>query len=169
MRQVRTIDEDAPMASTAQPVATRHRSFGGFDMLPRVIAVIAGCVPLVVGLIAVARVDWSANGFSSPPVIVWHMVFTPWVAVATAVAGLIIVAASATVYRTDKLVVGVLSAAAGFAILVAKPTVDHEVLARRYGLMFLIVGLVVVAMGLLMGLFWRRSTTVPTTGGYAVQ
>jgi hypothetical protein len=166
MRQVRVVDDpgvEQPVATTTAPAGAPVRET--LNILLRIIGVAAGCVPLVVGLIAVARVDWSANGFSSPAVGVWNMRFSPWVAVATAVAGLIIVIAAATAYRTDKLVVGVLSAAAGFAILVAKPTVDHVVLARRYGLMFLVVGLVVVVVGLLIGMLWPRDRV---NGSYVV-
>jgi hypothetical protein len=118
-----------------------------------------------VGLVAVAKVDWSANGFSSPAVRVWGMTFSPWIAVATAIAGAILVIAAATAYRSDKLVVGVLSAASGFAILVSKPTVDHVVLARRYGLMFLVVGIILVVVGLLIGATWTRRGV---DGGYVV-
>jgi len=154
MSDQRLIGEPAVVPQTAVYGDSPGRH--AIEIVLRVIGVIAGAVPLVVGLIAVAKVNWSANGFSAPPVRVWGMVLSPWVAVATAIAGLILLAAAATPFRGDKLVAGVLSAAGGFAILVATPTVDHVILGHRYGTMFLVVGIVQIVIGLLMGFVWSR-------------
>jgi hypothetical protein len=121
-----------------------------FDTVLRALGVIVSSAVLLVGLIAVARIDWSVNGFSSPAVRVLNVTFSPWIAVGTAVAGLIGILAAASSLRGPKVVVGAVAACAGLAVMIVQPTVDHVVLGYRYGVMALVAGLVLVGTGLLM-------------------
>jgi hypothetical protein len=154
-----TIDDPRAVGYATPTVAAPRRYGTGMDIwniVMRVIGVAASCVPLVVGLIAVARVDWSANGFSSPPVVVARMVFSPSLAIAMAAIGLIGVLAAASAWREPKFVWGALMACAGLVVLIGKPTIDHVVLVNRLGWMLLIVGAILAVTGLLM----RRSAVV---------
>jgi uncharacterized membrane protein HdeD (DUF308 family) len=78
------------------------------------------------------------------------MVFTPWIAVATIVGGVLALLAAAAPTREPKLVLGVIYACGGLAIMIAQPTIDHVTVYYRFGVMTFLVGLVLVGTGLLM-------------------
>jgi hypothetical protein len=137
-------------AERAPAVAPRRSGGYAFNAILRGLGVIASCVPLVIGLVACARIDWSVNGFDSPAVRVWHMTFTPWIAVGTAIAGVVGVAAAASAFRAPKLVVGAIFACAGVVVMIAQPSVDHVEVVYRYGVIALVVGVVLFVTGALM-------------------
>jgi hypothetical protein len=159
----RTDAPPAPAYEPAQPYQPAHRreptgyALDAWNGVLRVVAVVAACVPLVAGLVGVARVDWSFDGFGSAPVLVDRMVMSPWIAVITSAIGLVGVLVAASVYRQPKLVWGALMACAGLVVLIAEPTVDHVVLNHRYGLLLFVPGLVLAAAALLMR---RRAVAV---------
>lgn len=156
----------SPAAAPVSPAATApviERREDTYNAVLRGLGVLASCVPLVIGLIAVAKIDWSANGFDSPAVRVAGMTFTPWIAVGTAAVALVAVLAAASAFRGPKLVMGALAACSGLVVMIDQPTVDHVTVVYRYGVMAFVVGLVLIATGLML----RRSvvtTRVPVGG-----
>ena len=116
----------------------------------RAIGLVAGCVLLVLALVALVTIDWSVAGFSSPIVRVSGMEFSPWLAVATAVGGLVAILAAVSLYRSAKLVIGAVLACIGLAVMIAEPTVDHALLDHRFGVLVFAVGLVLAATALVM-------------------
>jgi hypothetical protein len=165
----RVIEDPEVVQATGRPVAVSRGSSGWVDavnLVLRVIGVVASCVPLVWGLVAIARINWSANGFNAVPVDVGHILFTPWVAIATAVFGLIGVAAAASAFRSPKLVVGAIAACVGLVIWIAKPTVDHIVLGHRFGFMIFVVGVVLALTGILLRPYRETRRVAPATSEY---
>ncbi len=124
------------------------RTTAPWDVAMRVVGVIAGAVPLVIGLIALARIDWG-EGFSAPLVDVAGMMFSPGVAIATAIGGLIAVLAGAATDRASKLVVGVILVCVGIAVVIVGTAADIA-LEAAHGWMSLIVGAVLAITGMLM-------------------
>jgi len=141
------IDDQRRDVGLVDKVTTKDAS--ALNVLARVLALVAAAVPTIVGLLALAKIDWSGNGFDAPAVTVADIRFTPWVAVAVLAAGVIGLIAAATRDRASKLVVGALYAIAGFVIVVANPTVQHVVLSDRLGWMAIVVGAVMIVAGLL--------------------
>jgi uncharacterized membrane protein HdeD (DUF308 family) len=137
-------------AVAARPVRTRRWRSDRYNEILRGFGLIAGALPTVIGLIAVARVNWSLNGFSSPAVRVAGMTFTPWIAVATVIGGLLALSAAAAPTREPKLGLGALYVCGGLAVMIAQPTIDHVTLTYRFGVMTFLVGFVLVATGALM-------------------
>ncbi len=134
----------------AEQVGVRGSRSDRYNDILRGLGVLAAALPTVVGLIAAARIDWSINGFSSPAVRVAGMSFTPWIAVATIVGGVLALLAAAAPSREPKVVLGVIYACGGLAIMIAQPTIDHVTVTYRFGVMTFLVGLVLVGTGLLM-------------------
>lgn len=126
----------------------------------RVIAVIAAGVLTVIGLIAVARTSWG-DGFDAAPVEVAGITFTPEVAVATAVAGLLALVAAALADRASKLVMGAILVCAGI-VIIATDTVGEPDWAFEDGLGWLAVavGGVLVAVAVLMQAIWTTGRRV---------
>src|SRR5689334_21468933 len=79
-----------------------------YSIVVRVIAAIAAAVPTIIGLIALARVDWGNGGFDAAAVSSAGMTFTPAVALGTFVAGLLALIAACTYDRASKLIMGAL-------------------------------------------------------------
>lgn len=129
------------------------RTSAPWDVVLRAAGVVAGAVPLVIGLVALARIEWS-EGFSAPMVDVAGMMFSPAVAIATAVGGLIAVLAGAAADRTSKLVVGAILACIGVAVVIVGSAADIA-LESAHGWMALIVGAILVLAGMAMSTGWR--------------
>ena len=98
------IDAQRRDVGLVDEVTTKDAS--GLNVMARVLALVAAAVPTIVGLLAVADIDWSGNGFDAPAVTVADIRFTPAVAVAVLAAGVIGLIAAATRDRASKLVVG---------------------------------------------------------------
>ncbi|MGZ4682100.1 MAG: hypothetical protein ACXWCM_00305 [Acidimicrobiales bacterium] len=128
-------------------VTTKDAS--GVNVLARVLGLVAGAIPTIVGLIAVADIDWSGNGFDAPAVTVANIRLTPAVAVAVLVAGVIGLLAAALRDRGPKLAVGAIYVIAGIVVVTSNPTVQDVVLSDRLGWMAILVGAVMVVAGLL--------------------
>jgi hypothetical protein len=90
----------SPNTAPAQPQSamveerSSASSSEGANAVLRGIAAAAGGVVTVVGIVALIRIDW-VDGLSSPPSEVLGMAFTPAVAIATTVIGLIALVAGA--------------------------------------------------------------------------
>jgi hypothetical protein len=156
-------DQGTPVAPNAVAVEDR-RSADVVNTVGRVAAMVAAAVPVILGLIALSKFDWSRLGFDAPAVVVADIAFRPWVAMATVVLGLFALGAAVSWDRESKLFMGAILAAIGIAILIAKPTVEAVVLNNRMAWMAIIVGAVLAAVGILTGQTWssRRVRSHPT-------
>ena len=128
-------------------VTTKDAS--GVNVLARILGLVAAAVPTILGLLAVAKIDWSGNGFDAPAVTVADIRFTPWVAVAVLAAGVVGLLAAAMRDRGTKLAVGAIYAIAGIVIVLANPVVQDVELSDRLGWMAILVGAVMVVSGML--------------------
>jgi hypothetical protein len=130
-------------------------------MLLRVVGAVAAGVMTVIGLLAVAKVSWGDNGFDASPVNVAGMAFTPEVAVATAVAGVIALLAAALWDVTSKLVVGTLLVVVGIVILLTDGSVNSNwTFENGQAWLAVIVGGVLIAVALLLGMVRTASSHV---------
>ncbi len=132
-----------------------HSETHDSGLVARLLGVIAGGVAAVIGLIAVLQIDWFDQGFDAPAVDVAGMAFTPGVAIATAVAGLIAILAGASSDRATKLVVGAVLSCVGIAVLVTDALPDDLELESGHGWLSLAVGIALIVSSLLL----RRSVT----------
>jgi hypothetical protein len=157
----RTVVHD-DTATATQGTAT-YRAADALNVTVRVIAAVAAGVMTVIGLIALAKFNWSAQGMDAPAVRVAGMTFRPWIAIATTGLGLLALAASVSRSREAKLLMGAILLAVGIAVVIADPTLERVVLTDRLGWMSIVVGLVVVLAGLVVGQTWtsgRRNEPV---------
>jgi hypothetical protein len=135
-------------------VTTKDTS--GVNVLARILGLVAAAVPTIVGLIAVADIDWSGNGFDAPAVTVASIRLTPVVAVAVLAAGVVGLLAAAMRDRGTKLAVGAIYAVVGLVVVLANPVVQDVALSDRLGWMAILVGAVMVVSGM----FAVQRTTV---------
>jgi len=144
-RRPETYDDDRNVGLVDQ---TTTRDASALNVLARLLGLVAAAVPTIVGLIAVADIDWSGNGFDAPAVSVAGIRFTPAVAVAVLAAGVVGLIAAAVRDRGAKLVVGAIYAIAGVVVVMANPTVQDVPLSDRLGWMAILVGAVMIVSGL---------------------
>ena len=157
----RTVVQRQPeMIEPAGRIDRGDRAGDSLNMVGRFVAVVAAAVPTIIGLIALAKFDWSGLGFDAPAVSVAGMTFRPWIAVATVVLGVLALAAAVSWDRGSKLFMGAILVALGVAIVVATPTVEAVVLNTRMGWMAIIVGGVIAIVGLFTGLAWSTRRVV---------
>jgi hypothetical protein len=133
------------------------------SIILRILAVIAGGVMAVIGLIAVSQVSWGDSGFDASAVQVAGMSFTPTVAVVTAAAGVVALVAGALYDRASKLVVGALLVVGGVVILftdtVSNPDWSFD---DGQGWLAIGVGATLIVVAALMQMAWwapERDTT----------
>ena len=145
-------EQDIPARDTApaQHGGARAWHSDHYNEILRGLGLIAAAFPTVIGLIAAAKINWSLDGFHSPAVRVAGMAFTPWIAVATIVGGVLGLLAAAAPGRGAKLILGAIYACGGLAIMITQPTIDHVTVTYRYGVMTFLVGFVLVGTGMLM-------------------
>jgi hypothetical protein len=159
------------MAVVREPVATEpaavtttdYRTSDALNTIGRFVAVVAAAVPTIIGLIALAKFDWSGAGLNSPAVVVADMTFRPWIAIGTVVLGVLALAAAVSWDRESKLFMGAILVAVGIAIVVANPTIESVVLSDRMGWMAIITGGVIAVVGLLTGRSWASRRTARAT------
>ncbi len=153
------VRDDTPTA-TRRPAG--YAAADALNVTVRVVAAVAAGVMTVIGLIALARFNWSPQGMDAPAVSVAGMIFRPWIAIATAALGFLALAASVSRNRESKLFMGAVLMAVGIAVIIADPTLENVVLTDRIGWMSIVVGLIVAVAGLVVGQTWasrgRRGT-----------
>lgn len=140
------IDAQRRDVGLVDEVTTRDAS--GLNVLARVLGLLAAAVPTIVGLIAIADIDWSGNGFDAPAVTVAGIRLTPIVALALLVAGVVGLLAAAVRDRGSKLAVGAIFAVVGIVVVLANPVVQDVALSDRLGWMVILVGAVMVVSGM---------------------
>ena len=134
----------------------------GPSQIASLLAVAAGAVVLVVGIVAAARIDW--NGMTSdrldePLSSVMRMTFTPIMAIGTIVIGLVLILLAALRAGRGEIVVGTMLAAVGIAIVAVDDVQASWNVGDRHGYLALGVGLVFILAGLITdhGTHLRRS------------
>jgi hypothetical protein len=149
----------APTQDVAYEDAYEDRS-SVIGNLARLVAVAAAGVLTIVGLVAVARIDWD-QGMDAPSVRVGEMPFTPEVAIATAVLGVLAIGCAAAWWSDLRLTMGAVLAAIGVAILLLNGDGNELELVDRHGWLVLGVGAVLALSALLApgGLVSRRSVS----------
>ncbi len=163
----RTVIQHSTAVEPEGAVVADSRTGDMLNMFGRFVAVVVAAVPTIIGIIALADIQWSPLGFDAPPVTVAGMVFRPWIAIATVVLGVLALAAAVSWDRESKLFMGALLVAVGIAIIVANPTVEGVVLADRMGWMAVLVGGVLAVVGLVAGQTWSSRRVRRTNGvGY---
>jgi hypothetical protein len=118
------------------------------DTIGRVLALGAAAVFTIVGLIALARIDWDA-GFDAAAVGVANMNFTPEVAVAVVVLGILAMGCAAARDGDVRLAMGAILAAAGVAILLLNSPGNDLLLQDRHGWLAFGTGAALALSGLL--------------------
>jgi hypothetical protein len=121
----------------------------GTNSAARAVAAIAAAVPIVWSIVALIRLEW-ADGFDAAPVEVAGLAFTPIVAIATLLIGIIALAAAASSDRASKLAIGALLACVGLAILLAGSSRADLDLEAGHGWLALIVGAVLLLAGMVL-------------------
>lgn len=124
----------------------------------RAVALVTSAALAIVGLVAAAQIDWSNGGFDAPSVQVLDMPFTPAVAVATALLGILAIGASAGRAGEGKIVMGAILAAVGVAILIADGRPVEAELVNRHGWLAIGVGVILMLAGLMSGRMGVRRT-----------
>jgi hypothetical protein len=115
----------------------------------RLVAAVAAGVAVVIGAIALLRIDWG-DGLDAAPVQIAGMGFSPLLAITTLAAGVIALLAAASPDRGSKLFVGGLLIAAGVVVLLAGTTEGRWALEAGHGWLAIAVGGVLVLVGVLL-------------------
>jgi hypothetical protein len=150
--------QDAPIQEYSESEAIST------SVLPRIIGLVAGGVATIIGLVAVARVNWSDNGIHAPAVTVASIPFKPVVAIVTLVVGLLALVVAGTRDRDSKLVLGVLLICVGLAIHFGSTSAAKWALGDRIAWLSGLVGAGLVLSGLLMHA--RRVVRRTSNDGY---
>lgn len=135
----------------------------------RVLAAIGGAVLLIFSLVALARINWDAHWMDAPAVQVANVTFTPIVAIAFGVVGLLALLVAASRDHAAKIVLGALMVCAGVVVLIVQSSSDRftlkdgsnagrVILEPAHGWMLVGVGAVLVIAGL--ALSWRVERSV---------
>jgi hypothetical protein len=154
-------------------IHTLHRREGrvvaeDFSIVFRLLAVIAAGVMIIFSLVALARIDWSSNWMDAPPVQVGDVWFTPFVAIAFGVIGLIALLSAVSLERSSKIVIGALLLCAGVVAFIAKSGSDalvlkdgrnsHRVILQNgHGWLLVAVGAALIVAALAMSWHAERS------------
>jgi hypothetical protein len=157
--RTRSRDRDADLRDDVVEERVRATGHETTNTVARVIASLVAAVPVVIGLVALIRLDWT-DGFSSPPVDVLGMPFTPAVAIVTLVLGLFALGAAAGADRASKIAVGAVLGCVGLAILLAGSARADYDLATGHGWLALVVGAVLLLAGLTIRHAWGTSREV---------
>jgi hypothetical protein len=138
--------------------------YRGPAQVASLIAVVAGAVTVILGIVATARIEWSgmtSAQLDEPMSEVMDMTFTPILAIGTIVLGLLLILVAATRAGTAEMVLGAILAAVGVAILAVEDVQASWNVQDRHGVLALGIGAVFVLAGLITdrGFHVRRSYT----------
>jgi len=160
-----TVERGTSYADDTEVLDERRttRTGDGFNAAVRTVAALAGGVATVIGIVALIRIDWN-DGFDSFPVDVAGMAFTPAVAIATVILGVIALGAGAAADRSSKLVVGALLTCLGLGILIAGDSRSSLDVEAGHGWLALIVGVILIAAGLMLRNVWESRRSVRAEG-----
>jgi len=149
LRTRRTADDELTAGDDVVAERVTTTTHDGRNSTARTLASVAAAVPIVWSIVALLRLDWGA-GLDAAAVDVAGLAFTPAVAIATLVVGLIALAAAAGADRASKLGIGALLACVGVAVLLAGSSRGDVALEAGHGWLALAVGVVLLGAGLTM-------------------
>jgi hypothetical protein len=154
----------------SEPVMVEGRTtlsaHDGWNRAVRAIATLVAGAAVVLGVVALFRVDWDA-GLDAAAVDVAGVGFTPLVAIVTVVAGLVALVAAASPDRTSKIVVGAVLVCAGLGILLASTANQADLdVEDAHGWIAIVVGGVLLVAGLVLRSSWSSRRHI-RSGGYA--
>jgi hypothetical protein len=156
--------DPAYVVDDREPVVTEYEdSYSSastvVSTIARFVAVAAAAVLTIVGLVAIARIDWDA-GMDAASVRVYDRAFTPEVAIAAVVLGVIGIAIAASPLADLRLAYGAILVAIGVAILLLSGDSNDLELADGHGWLVLGVGAVIALSGLFRSYGFARRHTV---------
>jgi hypothetical protein len=149
LRTRRTGDRDLEARGDVVAERVTTSAHDARNSTARTLASVAAAVPIVWSIVALLRLDWDA-GLDAAAVDVAGLAFTPVVAIATLVIGLIALAAAASSDRASKLGIGALLACVGAAVQLAGSSRADVDLEGGHGWLALAVGVVLLGAGLAM-------------------
>jgi hypothetical protein len=120
----------------------------GVPQVARLIALAAGAIVTIVGLVALLGIDWDAAELDSPVYEIGNMTFTPVVAGATTLLGVLLLAAAASRNGEGRVALGAITACLGAAIVLADLEPRWHV-TETQGWIAVAVGVVFVVSGIL--------------------
>lgn len=130
----------------------RHED--GVPQVARLVALAAGAIVTILGLVALLGIDWDAAELDSPITEIGDMTFTPVVAGATTLLGVLLLAAAASRNGESRVALGAITGCLGAAIVLADLEPRWHV-TEAQGWVLVAVGIVFVVAGIL-----DRSNTV---------
>lgn len=116
--------------------------------IARVIALAAGAIVTILGLVALFGIDWDAAELDGPITEIGSMTFTPVVAGATTFLGVLLLAAAASRNGEGRVALGAITGSLGAAILLADLEPRWHVTGTQ-GWILVAVGIVFVISGIL--------------------
>ena len=120
----------------------------GVNQVARLVALAAGAVVTIVGLVALLNIDWDAAELDSPVTEVGSMTFTPVVAGATTFLGIVLMLAAAARSGEGRVALGAITACLGAAIVLADLQ-DRWHVTEGQGWALVAVGVVFIIAGLI--------------------
>lgn len=125
------------------------RTESGVPQAARLVALAAGVIVAIIGLLAVLEVDWSGAEVDSPVYEVAGMTFTPVAAGIAAFTGMILIAAAASRGSEGKIAIGAAVAALGAAMLLVSDLGNRWQTNDSQGWLALAAGVVFIIAGIL--------------------
>jgi hypothetical protein len=127
----------------------------GVPQVARLIALAAGALVTILGLVALFGIDWDVAELDSPVTEIGDMTFTPVVAGATTLLGVLLLAAAASRNGEGRVALGAITGSLGAAIVLADLEGRWNV-TEAQGWVLVAVGIVFVVAGIMD----RGDTTV---------
>ena len=120
----------------------------GVSQVARLVALAAGAIVTIVGLVALLGIDWDVAELDSPVTEVGDMTFTPVVAGVTTFLGVLLLAAAASRGGEGRVALGAITACLGAAIVLADLESRWQV-TESQGWALVAVGVVFVIAGII--------------------
>ena len=121
----------------------------GVSQVARLIALAAGAIVTIVGLVALLNIDWDVAEIDSPVTEVGDMTFTPIVAGITTFLGILLLAAAAARGGEARVALGAITACIGGAIVLADDLESRWQVTESQGWALVAVGVVFVLAGII--------------------
>lgn len=135
--------------------------------LARIIGLVTGAAVTILGIVALAKVDWQNAEIDRPLVAIQNMLFSPVVAGVTVAIGLVLILLAAARDGSTQVAFGVVLAVLGAAILFSDELHRSWSVTDRNGWLALGIGAVTLLCGLLANgrraYVRRRAETLPRT------
>ena len=121
----------------------------GPAQLGRIFGLIAGAVVTLIGVIALAKINWDNVQFDAPVVAFAGMTFTPIVAGITTLIGIILIGMASVREGDSRVAIGAVLATIGVGLVSATELQRSWTMTDRQGWLAIAVGVIFVLAGLL--------------------